>query len=1177
MLAILLASFLSGVVLTLLVQCLWLKRRFRSLPILPVPLTPQTDTFRLPKELVKLLNDPELKTRKETCLFLNVLFQFLFRELKDTNLVRRWVIRKLNVEFLELLQTTSGKLLDRISVRDFNFGPTFPMVHNAAIKHVQTSEDKQCLEELDIALDIEYQGGFHLAVDADLVFGKSAYLSVKVMELKGCLRLQMTRQPYTHWSLAFYEVFQQPADGRGFPLGSARFFPIIMRPTMEFNVESRFEGRPIPQITSLIVNQIRRSIRKKHTLPNYKMRYKPFFMPYEPPLPARDLYFRGNRIGQGCLEVTVIECSRLLTPPPESSLYCTVSVGPLPWVDMMRIRKTFVVHDVEIVRSPGQAIGLLFKEDFLLERYESVVVIEAVSPDGPAAFVDVRKNDILVAVGGQKVTSQKQAAKLLKNAGERFTIRVERVVRNKSSDVDIKFEEDFINVKDGELRSREDSVQDRGEEDFVHISVKSVIGDTKSLQGSPISERSPQKRSSVAALLRRRTKSSASEVQTGDSPQSSPEVRRRTVNAVSGVESRDKVKDTLRSPLTTPKKQSPLGSGKTPPLSDSSQSSPAHRKFSAERLDDPGLEEMESGSESDIEEDTEVRKTGLVSACQDPIWNEKFRFDVDDEDKYLNVCVWCNIPKKMDKNEAVVKAETDMLLGHVSLTLSDVALDCLMTLQGDAQRTVHLAPVETKAGASRAKLPNLGAHPGFDPNLCFGDITLGFLHTPQKTTLEERKKMTRHPTSIPFTYEPDTMKVSPSQAAAGGKSDEGLHVFKSAQFHTATYCHFCGKKIWLKTALQCHSCDMICHKKCTEKCQAQTLCRKDGLRRRSQPDVLYKTPLAVVEVDKKKTTEEPNRSGGILSKFRKDSTGKKGIKSPNGSPQAARKMMSGNQIRVEYSPFYVRRRNSAPDDNESDGIPASGGLLSVRRIPRTRSTTSLQCLVDQNAPPTLPREEFNKNDDKNAESSGDEGEITISQSRMAESTRPNRCGHNVDEMAVMAAKQMGRELFSHLTLEERKEKLDAMVSKLQQEIDQESEHRAELAKAEQESLDPGPKKILQCKIVKADEKIQALMVLMLHYCAGLQHCMDLEEAKRQEGDGEVAKSVAKGNYSDSNIKGDNSNGEDNSRQAHASSSKSMMTGVRVCTSENNDSDSTSEIESSYELEMELERNSLMSS
>lgn len=151
------------------------------------------------------------------------------------------------------------------------------------------------------------------------------------------------------------------------------------------------------------------------------------------------------------------------------------------------------------------------------------------------------------------------------------------------------------------------------------------------------------------------------------------------------------------------------------------------------------------------------------------------------------------------------------------------------------------------------------------------------------------------------------------------------------------------------------------------------------------------------------------------------------------------------------------------------------------------------------------------------------------------------------------------------------------MSKLQQEIDQESEHRAELGKAEQESLDPAQKKVLQCKIAKADEKIQALMVLMLHYCAGLQHCMDLEEAKRQEGHAEAAPSIAKGDYSEGIVRGDNSNGVNNSGLTHASDSKGMVTGVRVSTVENNDSDSISEVESSYELELELERNSLMSS
>ena len=33
-------------------------------------------------------------------------------------------------------------------------------------------------------------------------------------------------------------------------------------------------------------------------------------------------------------------------------------------------------------------------------------------------------------------------------------------------------------------------------------------------------------------------------------------------------------------------------------------------------------------------------------------------------------------------------------------------------------------------------------------------------------------------------------------------------------------------QIWLKTAFQCQVCGMVCHKKCTERCQMQTICTK---------------------------------------------------------------------------------------------------------------------------------------------------------------------------------------------------------------------------------------------------------------------------------------------------------------------------------------------------------------
>ncbi len=55
---------------------------------------------------------------------------------------------------------------------------------------------------------------------------------------------------------------------------------------------------------------------------------------------------------------------------------------------------------------------------------------------------------------------------------------------------------------------------------------------------------------------------------------------------------------------------------------------------------------------------------------------------------------------------------------------------------------------------------------------------------------------------------------------------------------------------------------------------------------------------------------------------------------------------------------------------------------------------------------------------------------------------------------------------------------------MQQEIDQESEHRAELARLEKSVADERQRALIRAKIDKSDDKIQSLAVLMLHYCSG---------------------------------------------------------------------------------------------
>jgi hypothetical protein len=52
----------------------------------------------------------------------------------------------------------------------------------------------------------------------------------------------------------------------------------------------------------------------------------------------------------------------------------------------------------------------------------------------------------------------------------------------------------------------------------------------------------------------------------------------------------------------------------------------------------------------------------------------------------------------------------------------------------------------------------------------------------------------------------------------------------------------------------------------------------------------------------------------------------------------------------------------------------------------------------------------------------------------------------------------------------------------------------ELAQKEQEIRDSSEHTRIAFLIGKSDEKVQALAVLMLHFCAGLQHTQDQEEA-----------------------------------------------------------------------------------
>lgn len=68
----------------------------------------------------------------------------------------------------------------------------------------------------------------------------------------------------------------------------------------------------------LIYLQIRKAVKRKHTLPNYKIRYKPYFNKNEPG-GGDDCSLSGS------LEVTVLQVSRVIESI--GPVYCSLAVG----------------------------------------------------------------------------------------------------------------------------------------------------------------------------------------------------------------------------------------------------------------------------------------------------------------------------------------------------------------------------------------------------------------------------------------------------------------------------------------------------------------------------------------------------------------------------------------------------------------------------------------------------------------------------------------------------------------------------------------------------------------------------------------------------------------------------------------------------------------------------------
>uniref|UniRef100_A0A8C8BVW1 PDZ domain containing 8 n=1 Tax=Oncorhynchus tshawytscha TaxID=74940 RepID=A0A8C8BVW1_ONCTS len=1084
MIYLIVISALSGALFTLVLQFLLLYRRSPE----PIARTVQ---------YVKAVPDPALKdyfnnqhaesgqhpkqqppppcqseplhtSKPETCNFLNAIFLFLFRELRDTPVVRHWLTKKFKVEFEELLQTkTAGRLLEGLSLRDISLGNSLPVFKTAKLmKPVSLNEDGMP-EELNFEVDLEYNGGFHLAIDVDLVFGKSAYLFVKMTRVVGRLKLQFTRMPFTHWSFAFLDD-----------------------PLIDFEVKSQFEGRPLPQLTSIIVNQLKRIIKKKHTLPNYKIRYKPFFpFQVQPPIGSSacdlDLSVQDSGLVEGRLRVTLVECSRLFilgSYDRETYVHCTFELSSHEWKEKTRSS----IKTTEVIKGPFGNVGMTFRHVPACEGDAVHVSIETVTPNSPAALADLQRGDRLIAIGGVKVTSSVQVPKLLKQAGDRVLVLYERPVRHQSptvglgavqeglgqleepsfipppggyeedpapittladiadsKDMDCEFEDLTVDPKPNPLSSSAEA-----KEDFLSInqspkrtvtnlaskplgSISPILNRKMNLAGLQSPARSPPtpKPSAPPAPLHPPTRppvpprphikltSASSETQSlleGSEATNGAEKTPEKTQTHSTGSNGDK-----GSVLTTPVKQpEPKPAVKSPEHCEeppAPPSTPSKQDLAKDKVSESSINTRDSMEDHSMWESSEMMFRNRTAH-----WGHaSVVLEVESNHKYLNVALWCKDPFKLGSL---------LCLGHVSLTLEHVALECLSTSSSEYQSTFRLEAPEPRASVSRTALRSLSTHKGFNEKLCYGDIILNFSYLADGESetcggLAEREKKASMPDEELREREREQPSSIPSDDLAYSTMQlvEVRHNFQDTQFQNPTWCEYCKKKVWTKAASQCMICSYVCHKKCQEKCLAEH-------------------PLCVAATDRR--SADPEAKSTI---------------------------------------------NRATTGLSRHIINTGSRLLNLRQVPKSRLAEQAADVV----PDVVHTPDISDN-----ESSDTETYAGASPSKHAAgvTTKLVRREGGLDDSVFIAVKEIGRDLYRGLPTDERSQKLELMLDKLQQEIDQELEHNNALMQEERETGDARRKALITAALAKSGERLQALTLLMIHYRAGIEDLESVDSA-----------------------------------------------------------------------------------
>ncbi|XP_022825186.1 PDZ domain-containing protein 8 isoform X2 [Spodoptera litura] len=682
---------------------------------------------------------------------LNTMLQFIFQQsTADT----RWLRRRMATELAELLaKTSSGKIFESLTLRSLEVGTEFPSITNLRLQSGELEEDGARLRALDLKFDLAYDGNFRIDVDAVMLLGKIANISITVESISGNVRVMFRRNPYTHWAIAF----ESP-------------------PKLELRVRGRFQGRQIkPRLASLVAAHIRRAVAQRHTLPNYKIRYKPFFPKSDPGSTEGD----EGPCPHGRLTVRLMEVTRLQWSGGPATVRAALAVDSHGWVSL---RRGVLVLDVVLPAVAGP-LGLVCCQGV------GAVLVDTVVPMSPAYRADLRRDDVVLAIDNKPVNNVAQVGKLLRLVERRaVTVRVKRGgngagVRRDEANEPKRIKPNFSFRRVSEVM---EGVRLQG---MRAAASKSNLQEPES---SPAKTVEPQNETDAQAKPK---------IETTRQPKSSEQP-----SANFGLRKRR---------CSVENKSSDSSAGSTPPASGAStplrqanviNKTVKHPDIPIIRTDSSECRIPEKETNEEEEQLFEVggpRQCEHVEICQmfwtkntplKPIipFDEETEFKLNENHKYLNINVWATVAGEKE----------EILLGYLNIPLTALLAECQDSTVPHHMKRYQFLPPDVDIKFSH----KLSSHAGFEPCLCFGDALVWWewegLGPARATPRTSRDPVLPRP--------PKPTRTS--------------HDFVRTHFHRSTQCDFCNKKIWLKDAMQCRNCGLSCHKKCVTKCQESSPC-----------------------------------------------------------------------------------------------------------------------------------------------------------------------------------------------------------------------------------------------------------------------------------------------------------------------------------------------------------------